>query len=46
MREKFELPRFSANALRDYYHRAKVKYRKPQFIMVQKERNLRKISDD
>jgi len=46
MREKFDLPRFSANTLRDYYHRAKVKYRKPQFIYAQKERNLRKISDD
>jgi hypothetical protein len=34
MREKFELPRFSANGLRNYYHRCKVKYRKPQFIMA------------
>ena len=46
MREKFDLPRFSANTLRDYYHRCKVKYRKPQFIYAQKERNLRKISDE
>lgn len=29
MREKFDLTKFSANTLRDYYHRAKVKYRKP-----------------
>ena len=46
VRDKFDLPRFSANTLRDYYHRCKVKYRKPQFIYVKKERSLRQISDD
>ena len=46
MREKFDLPRLSANTLRDYYHRSKVQYRKPQFIYAQKARTLRKISDD
>jgi hypothetical protein len=46
MRDKYDLPRFSANTLRDYYLRSKVRYRKPQFIYAQKARTLRKISDD
>jgi len=46
MREKFDLPKFSASTLREYYLRSKVKYRKPQFIYAQKARTFRKISDD
>lgn len=46
MREKFDLPKFSASTLREYYLRSKVKYRKPQCIYAQKARKFRKISDD
>ena len=41
VREKFNLPSFAPTTLRDYYHREKVRYRKPQFSYGSKERNLR-----